>query len=164
MSADGKESNFLRDQSGMRKQLSTLQQLIQLMDPELYAHLEKTGSLNLFFCFRWILISFKREFSFENVVKLWEALWTNFYSNNFVLFVALAVLQSHRDVIMRYLSEFDEVLKYANDLSGTVSRGVDTADIRLISTRRSRRLRSCSCRSSRSWRRLTKSPRNQLRS
>lgn len=33
------ESNFLRDQSGMRRQLSTLQQLIGLMDPELYAHL-----------------------------------------------------------------------------------------------------------------------------
>lgn len=122
--ANLQESNFLRDQSGMRKQLSTLQQLIQLMDPELYEHLEKTGSLNLFFCFRWILINFKREFSFENVVKLWEVLWTNFYSNNFVLFVALAVLQSHRDVIMRYLSEFDEVLKYANDLSGTVSSSV----------------------------------------
>jgi len=35
------ESNFLRDQSGMRRQLSTLQQLIGLMDPELYAHLGK---------------------------------------------------------------------------------------------------------------------------
>jgi hypothetical protein len=48
-------------------------------------------------------------------------LWTNYYSNQFVLFVALAILQSHRDVIIRYLTEFDEVLKYANDLSGTVS-------------------------------------------
>jgi hypothetical protein len=33
------EANFLRDQSGMRRQLSTLQQLIGLMDPELYGHL-----------------------------------------------------------------------------------------------------------------------------
>lgn len=113
-------SNFLRDQSGMRRQLSTLQQLIGMMDPELYAHLEKTGSLNLFFCFRWILIAFKREFKFEEVVRLWDVLWTNYYSTNFVLFVALAVLQSHRDVIIRYLTEFDEVLKYANDLTGTV--------------------------------------------
>lgn len=115
------ESNFLRDQSGMRRQLSTLQQLIGVMDPELYAHLEKTESLNLFFCFRWILIAFKREFKFEEVIRLWEVLWTNYYSTNFVLFVALAVLQSHRDVIIRYLTEFDEVLKYANDLTGTVS-------------------------------------------
>ena len=39
------ESNFLRDQSGMKRQLSTLQQLIGVMDPELYAHLgEQTTS------------------------------------------------------------------------------------------------------------------------
>ena len=33
------KQNFLRDQSGMKKQLSTLQQLIGVMDTELYRHL-----------------------------------------------------------------------------------------------------------------------------
>ncbi|GMK56206.1 hypothetical protein CspeluHIS016_0300460 [Cutaneotrichosporon spelunceum] len=126
------ESNFLRDQSGMRRQLSTLQQLIALMDPELHAHLDRTGSLNLFFCFRWILIAFKREFQFETVIRLWEVLWTNYYSNNFVLFVALAVLQSHREVIIRYLSEFDEVLKYANDLTGTIDLDTTLAQAEVL--------------------------------
>ncbi|PIL24042.1 hypothetical protein GSI_13793 [Ganoderma sinense ZZ0214-1] len=114
------KQNFLRDQSGMKKQLSTLQQLISVMDPELYRHLEKTDGLNLFFCFRWILISFKREFAFEDVLRLWEVLWTDYYSTQFVLFVALAVLESHRDVILRYLVEFDEILKYCNELSMTI--------------------------------------------
>ncbi len=53
----------------------------------------------------WVLIAFKREFPFEDVLRLWEVLWTNYYSNNFVLFVALAILESHRDVILRYLVE-----------------------------------------------------------
>ena len=57
------------------------------------------------YVFRWILISFKREFTFEDVLRLWEVLWTDYYSNDFVLFVALAVLESHRDVILRYLVE-----------------------------------------------------------
>lgn len=47
------KQNFLRDQSGMKKQLSTLQQLIGVMDPELFRHLEKVDGLNLFFCFRY---------------------------------------------------------------------------------------------------------------
>ena len=46
------KQNFLRDQSGMKRQLSMLQQLLQVMDPELYRHFEKTEGLNLFFCFR----------------------------------------------------------------------------------------------------------------
>ncbi|KAH7340494.1 rab-GTPase-TBC domain-containing protein [Rhizoctonia solani] len=114
------KQNFLRDQSGMKKQLLTLQQLLAVMDPELYRHLEKTDALNLFFCFRWVLIAFKREFPFDEVLRLWEVLWTNYYTNQFVLFVALAVLESHRDVILRYLIEFDEILKYCNDLSMTI--------------------------------------------
>lgn len=117
---NGQEGNFLRDQSGMKKQLSTLQQLISILDPLLYTHLERTDSLNLFFTFRWILIAFKREFPFDTIIHLWEVLWTRYYSDKFVLFVAMAVLESHRDVIIRYLGEFDEVLKYANDLTGTV--------------------------------------------
>jgi hypothetical protein len=34
--------------------------------------LDRTDSLNLFFCFRWILIAFKREFKFDQVIRLWE--------------------------------------------------------------------------------------------
>jgi hypothetical protein len=53
----------------------------------------------------WILIAFKREFAFHDVLRLWEVLWTNYYSKEFILFVALAVMESHRDVILRYLVE-----------------------------------------------------------
>ncbi|KAF8522304.1 RabGAP/TBC [Hysterangium stoloniferum] len=114
------KQNFLRDQSGMKKQLLTLQQLLAVMDPQLYRHLESVDGLNLFFCFRWVLIAFKREFVFDDVLRLWEVLWTDYYSSQFVLFVTLAVLESHRDVILRYLVEFDEILKYCNELSMTI--------------------------------------------
>lgn len=85
----------------------------------------------------WVLIAFKREFPFHDVLRLWEVLWTDYYSNNFVLFVALAILESHRDMILRYLVEvcsyscrftrpispvhilqFDEILKVSIDGSG----------------------------------------------
>lgn len=54
---------------------------------------------------RWVLIAFKREFPFDEILRLWEVLWTDYYSKQFVLFVALAVLESHRDMILRYLVE-----------------------------------------------------------
>jgi len=41
----------------MKKQLETLQQLMGVMDPELYRHFEKAGALNLFFCFRCVSTS-----------------------------------------------------------------------------------------------------------
>lgn len=103
----------------MKQQLSVLQELILLMDPQLYQHLEKTDSLNLFFCFRWILIAFKREFNFEDCLSIWENLWSA-PTKHFHLFMALSILESNRSIIVRYLQEFDEVLKYVNELAQTM--------------------------------------------
>lgn len=114
------ERNFLRDQSGMRQQMLTLDQLVQLMLPDLYKHLEKADSTNFFFFFRMLLVWFKREFEWDQILRLWEVLWTDYLSSQFVLFLALALLDKHKDVIMNHLSAFDEILKYMNDLSMTI--------------------------------------------
>lgn len=44
---------------------------MQLLDPQLYAHLETHECLSLFCCFRWLLLRFKREFKMEQVLRLW---------------------------------------------------------------------------------------------
>jgi len=93
------ERNFLRDQTGMRAQLVALDHLAQLMDPKLYAHLESADSTNFFFFFRMLLVWYKREFNWD-VLRLWETMWTNFLSSHFHLFIALAILERYRDVIM----------------------------------------------------------------
>lgn len=109
---DRMERNFLRDQSGMREQLLALDNLVRFMDPKLYAHLESADSTNFFFFFRMLLVWYKREFEWADVLRLWEALWTDYLSSGFHLFIALAILERHRDVIMTHLKHFDEVLKY----------------------------------------------------
>lgn len=102
----------MRDQSGMRKQLTTLDHLVQLMDPKLYLHLQSAESTNFFFFFRMLLVWYKREFEWADTLRLWESLWTDYQSSNFHIFIALAILEKHRDVIMAHLKHFDEVLKY----------------------------------------------------
>lgn len=59
-----------------------------------------------------LLVWYKREFEWADVLRLWESLWTDWLSSNFHLFIALAILEKHRDVIMKHLKHFDEVLKY----------------------------------------------------
>ncbi|PWY80923.1 RabGAP/TBC [Aspergillus sclerotioniger CBS 115572] len=117
---DRMERNFLRDQSGMRSQLLTLDHLVQLMDPQLYLHLQSADSTNFFFFFRMLLVWYKREFEWVDVLRFWETLWTDYLSSSFHLFIALAILEKHRDVIMDHLKQFDEVLKYINELSNTM--------------------------------------------
>lgn len=114
---DRMERNFVRDQSGMKKQMLTLNELVSFMLPNLFKHLERCESTDLFFFFRMLLVWFKREFEWELVMSLWEILWTDIYSGQFHLFFALAVLSDNERIIKQNLQRFDEVLKYMNDLS-----------------------------------------------
>jgi hypothetical protein len=103
--------NFKRDQSGMKTKLLLLELLLKFMDPYLYAHLESTDSINLFCCFRWLLVSFKREFDFEHILRLWESFWVCPLSSHFEIFFAFAILNSYRVDIMTKCNAFDETLK-----------------------------------------------------
>ena len=131
----------------MRVQLLTLDHLLQLLDPQLYLHLQSADSTNFFFFFRMLLVWYKREFEWADVLRLWETLWTDYLTSNFHLFIALAILEKHRDVIMDHLKHFDEVLKYSKSLptlscsnqmlSSTVNELSNTMDLLPILTRAS---------------------------
>ena len=47
---------------------------------------------NFFFCFRWLLIWFKRELAFSDVMRLWEVLWTDAPCKNFHLLICAALI------------------------------------------------------------------------
>ena len=114
-----KSTNFSRDQSGMRRQLQALESALKLLDPILYKHFVDIEAINLFCVFRWLLILYKREFSLDEVVLLWDILFSCDYTRHFHLFVAVALLNTYRDELMA-CTAFDQVLKYVNDLSGVM--------------------------------------------
>jgi hypothetical protein len=126
---DRMERNFLSDQRGMKDQMTTLNELVQFMLPDLYIHLEKCDSNNLFFMFRMLLVWYKREFEWNDTLHLWEILWTDFYSSQFHLFVALAILQKNESIVIQHLTQFDEVLKYFNELQQSSSVGFQMTDL-----------------------------------
>jgi hypothetical protein len=65
----GQHRNFDMDQSGMKEQLLGLQHLIAVIDPEFMSYLESSESANLYFCFRWLLVRFKRELSYSDTLR-----------------------------------------------------------------------------------------------
>lgn len=109
--------NFDENQEGMKAQLHQLTVLLKFMDPHFYSYLEEHESGNMYFCFRWLLITFKREFSFPDIMVLWETLWSQNLSPNYHLIVCLAILDIHRFVIMKNELGFTDILRYINDLA-----------------------------------------------
>ncbi|KAL5769038.1 hypothetical protein ACOSP7_015593 [Xanthoceras sorbifolium] len=112
--------NFNRDQNGMHSQLFALSKLVELLDSPLHNYFKQNDCLNYFFCFRWVLIQFKREFEYEETMRLWEVLWTHYLSEHLHLYVCVAVLKRYRNKIMGEQMDFDTLLKFINELSGHI--------------------------------------------
>ncbi|CAD5122514.1 DgyrCDS10937 [Dimorphilus gyrociliatus] len=111
------QHNFDKDQAGMRNQLLQLQTLIKFYDPEFYRYLMQHDSCNMYFCFRWLLIIFKREFKFPEIMRLWEVYWTMNPCPNFQLLLCVAVLLDAKQTIINSRFGFTEILRHINDMS-----------------------------------------------
>ncbi|CAF1557965.1 unnamed protein product [Adineta ricciae] len=111
------EQNFYLDQTHIKRQLGNLHTILQFIDAELANYLTENNSNNMYFFFRWMLICFKREFSFDDVMHLWEVLWTDHLCQNFELLVCLAILMSQKTVIMESKFGCNEILKHFNELA-----------------------------------------------
>uniref|UniRef100_A0A3B4GG31 TBC1 domain family, member 17 n=1 Tax=Pundamilia nyererei TaxID=303518 RepID=A0A3B4GG31_9CICH len=70
------------------------------LSPFLACPSDSQDSGSLCFCFRWLLIWFKREFSFEDILTLWEVLWTRLPCENFHLLIACSILESQREELI----------------------------------------------------------------
>jgi len=117
---DRMERNFDFDQSGMHNQLLALGKLVQLLDPQLHAHFESQECQNFFFCFKWVLLHFKREFSFEQTLRLWESFWSCTFCEQFHLFLCVSVLQQFRHQIIESDMGTDELIVFTNSLEGKI--------------------------------------------
>ncbi|XP_058530291.1 TBC1 domain family member 17 isoform X2 [Ochotona princeps] len=115
------QGNFEESQETMKRQLGQLLLLLRVLDPPLCDFLDSQDSASLCFCFRWLLIWFKREFPFPDVLRLWEVLWTGLPGPNLHLLVACAILDMERDTLT--LSGFgsNEILKHINELTMKLS-------------------------------------------
>ncbi|KAM4677913.1 TBC1 domain family member 15 [Discoglossus pictus] len=109
--------NFEEQMQGMKTQLVQLSTLLRLLDSGFCSYLESQDSGYLYFCFRWLLIRFKREFSFQDILRVWEVMWTQLPCENFHLLICCAILESEKQIIMERHYGFNEILKHINELS-----------------------------------------------
>ena len=62
-----------------------------------------------------------REFSFDQIMLLWEVLWTQYLSEHFHLYLCVGILKRYRLRIIGEEMDFDTLLKFINELSGQIN-------------------------------------------
>ncbi|XP_055837464.1 TBC1 domain family member 16 [Episyrphus balteatus] len=100
------------------RNLSYLRELIRIMLPKFYEHLQKhNNALELLFCHRWLLLCFKREFTEAVVIRMWEACWSNYLTDYFHLFLCLAIIAVYADDVIAQNLRADEMLLHFSSLA-----------------------------------------------
>jgi hypothetical protein len=58
------------------------------------------------------------ELVYEDVFSVWETIWAakHIASSHFVLFIALALVESYRDIILSNSMDFTDIIKFFNGL------------------------------------------------
>lgn len=97
-----------------------LREMIWAVDPLYYDYFTlHHDSLQLYFCYRWLLLWFKRELQYNDTLKLWDTILSAQNKNMYILCFALAMLMQERDALMSSCRRFDEILAHLNEKSGT---------------------------------------------
>lgn len=71
------EGNFWPDGQLMSIKFQHLKLLLQYSDSEFYSYLVSRGADDLFFCYRWLLLELKREFAFDDALRMLEVTWSS---------------------------------------------------------------------------------------
>ncbi|CAG9559124.1 unnamed protein product [Danaus chrysippus] len=111
--------NFPSGQA-MDAHFADMRSLIQILDCELYELMHAHGDYtHFYFCYRWFLLDFKRELLYQDVFSAWELIWSARYvsSEHMVLFLALALLETYRDVILANAMDFTDIIKFFNEMA-----------------------------------------------
>lgn len=101
----------------MDMHFANMRSLIQILDSEMYDLMHAYGDYtHFYFCYRWFLLDFKRELLYADVFSVWECIWAakHVASTNFVLFIALALLETYRDIILSNSMDFTDIIKFFN--------------------------------------------------
>ncbi|XP_058455911.1 small G protein signaling modulator 1-like isoform X2 [Malaya genurostris] len=104
----------------MDMHFANMRSLIQILDSEMYDLMHAHGDYtHFYFCYRWFLLDFKRELIYADIFSVWEAIWAakHVASSHFVLFLALALLETYRDIILSNSMDFTDIIKFFNEMA-----------------------------------------------
>uniref|UniRef100_A0A8D3D4J2 Small G protein signaling modulator 1b n=1 Tax=Scophthalmus maximus TaxID=52904 RepID=A0A8D3D4J2_SCOMX len=104
----------------MDSHFANMRSLIQILDSELFELMQQNGDYtHFYFCYRWFLLDFKREMVYDDVFSVWETIWAAKHtsSEHFGLFIALALVEMYRDIILENNMDFTDIIKFFNEMA-----------------------------------------------
>lgn len=112
-------SYFHKSNELLLHDLNIISMLIHILLPDLHnwITLNITNEPPCSFCYRWLLVRFRREFTLDpDLLNLWEVLWANPYSSRYHLFICIGILSLNQEKIIKNndINADELLLKYVH--------------------------------------------------
>ena len=86
---------------GFKTRIRILDRLLKKIDPKLWNHLISFNIMTEIYSTRWILLLLTQDFSLQNIMRLWDVLFSYQDKQEFVNFISLAMIIGSREEIMK---------------------------------------------------------------
>lgn len=97
----------------MHSTMVKVQDILNDIDPVLSDTFRFNSNLsNLYFIYRWILLLWKREFPYHDLLQLWDVLISYKFKQEILVAICVSIILEYRDELMVSLSStrFDQLL------------------------------------------------------
>ena len=115
-----------------------LQKCLEYVDDEIYKNLQRLNIRNEYYCYRWFILLFSQEFEINDLLKLWDLIFSHEDKYYYAVYIGIAILIMKKDIIvngemvdvMQSLQNFQdinviELIKKAKEINQQNKEGLD---------------------------------------
>ena len=114
------------------------QKCLEYVDDEIYNHLQLLNIRNEYYCYKWFILLFSQEFEINDLLKIWDLIFSHEDKYYYVVYIGLAILKMKKNIIingemvdaMQTLQNFQdldviELIKNAKEINKNNKAGLD---------------------------------------
>ena len=94
-------SFVFRNNRGLEAKAYIFESCLKFIDKEIWEKLEELNIRSEYYCYRWIILLFGQEFEINDVIKLWDIIFSQDDFYYYVIYISLAVMILKRDIIIK---------------------------------------------------------------
>ena len=86
---------------GLNAKSYVFEKCLEFVDKDIY---EKLNTLNIrseFYCYRWFILLFSQEFEINDLIKLWDIIFSKEDVYYFVIYISLGIMIMKKDIIIK---------------------------------------------------------------
>lgn len=103
---------------GVNYRLNEINNLLKIIDYELFLHLQKNKVKNEFYAFRWMTLLFTQDFEMPDILRLWDSIFSDPEIFEFLYLLILApIIIKRKDILKEQMSGIMMVIQNMEDIS-----------------------------------------------